>query len=347
MNKKLLALAIAGVFAAPLAAQAEVSIYGVAHVSVDSLDNDDDVDGLFVSSNSSRIGFKGSEDIGGGLKGIWQVEQTVNLDEGGGNLATRNSFLGLAGGWGAVLAGRHDTPMKLVGRKVDLFGDTIGDSRNIIGASDVSVVGFDARPNNVIAYASPNMNGLQALAAYVTEDGVDDASAMSVNVTYGAGPLWVGAAYETHGEAISLLNVAPPVAGGEEESAWRLAASYEMGAFKVTGLYDSYTDVAGLDGADTSAWGLGGAFSMGNNVVKAQYYMIDEYDGTDETGSSMWAVGLDHNFSKSTTGYLAYASTDNDDAAGRGMSGGGHGDNVGGVAGGNPTGFSLGMIHKF
>lgn len=348
MNKKLLALAIAGVFAAPLAAQAEVSIYGVAHVSVDSLDDDNNTDGLFVSSNSSRIGFKGSEDIGGGLKGIWQIESLVNLDESGGQLATRNSFLGVAGGFGAVLFGRHDTPMKLVSRKVDLFGDTIGDSRNITGASDVSVVGFDARPNNVVAYASPNMNGLQALVAYVTEDGVDDASAMSANVTYGNGPLWVGAAYESHGEGISLVRPGIPVVStGEEESAWRLAASYEMGAFKVTGMYDSYTDVAGVSGLDTTAWGLGAAFSMGNNVVKAQWYTIDAYDGTDETGSDMWAIGLDHNFSKTTTGYLAYAQTSNDDAAARGMSGGGHGDSVGSALGGDATGFSLGMIHKF
>lgn len=339
MNKKLLALAIAGVFAAPLAAQAEVSIYGVAHVSVDSLDNDDSVDGVFVSSNSSRIGFKGSEDIGGGLKGIWQIESLVNLDEGGSQLATRNSFLGLAGGWGAALFGRHDTPMKLVGRKVDLFGDTIGDSRNI------TLPTADLRPNNVIAYASPNMNGLQALAAYVTDDGTDDADAWSVNATYGNGPLWVGAAYESHGEAIgrSLTPIST-----ESESLWRLAASYEMGAFKVTGMYDNYTDALGISGADTSAWGLGAAFSMGNNVVKAQYYSIDSFDNADNTGASEWAVGLDHNFSKSTTGYLAYASTDNDDFSARGMSGGGHGDVVLPTTGGaNPTGFSVGLIHKF
>lgn len=346
MNKKLLALAIAGALAAPLAAQAEVSIYGVAHVSVDSLDNDGpglapdgsavpDRSGVFVSSNSSRIGFKGSEDLGAGLKAIWQIENDVRLDEAGGQFASRNSFLGLAGGWGAALFGRHDTPMKIVGRKVDFFGDTIGDSRNI------TLPTAELRPNNVMAYASPNMSGLQALVAYVPDEGVDNGDAFSVNVTYGNGPLWVGAAYDSHSKGL--------LGATNDESLWRLAASYEMGAFKVAGMYDNYSDALGISGLDSTAWGLGGAFSMGNNVVKAQYYTIDSFDGAPETGSSMWAIGLDHNFSKSTTGYLAYASTDNDDNVARSMAAGGHGDTLLGEipGGGNPTGFSVGLIHKF
>lgn len=336
MNKKLLALAVAGAFAAPLAAQAEVSVYGLAHVSVDSLDDDGNTDGLFISSNTSRIGFKGSEDLGAGLKAIWQLEQSVNLDETGGGFASMNSFVGLAGNFGAVLAGRHDTPFKVISRKTDLFADQIGDSRNLVSMVSIDYAGWDLRPNNVIAYASPNMNGLQVLAAYVTEDGTDDAHAYSMNVTYGNGPLWAGIAYELHGKALT--------AGGDEETGIRLGASYSMGAIKVAGMYQTLSDLGGASGADADAWGLGVGFSFGNNVAKAQYYSVE----SDTTGdATMWAVGLDHNFSKTTTGYLAYASTDNDSGATYSVSGGGHGDNVNSVAGGNPTGFSLGMIHKF
>jgi len=339
MNKKLLALAVAGAMAAPLAAQAEVTIYGVAHVSVDALDNDasgeDERDGLFVSSNSSRIGFKGSEDLGGGLKAIWQIESSVDLAHSGGVLAGRNSFVGLAGGFGAVIAGRHDTPFKIIGRKVDLFADQIGDAQNL---TSVGGIGWDLRPNNVVAYISPTFNGLQAIVAYVAEDGGEDTDAYSLNLTYSNGPLFLGAAYEQHNEGLTTL-----VGGDDEETGFRLAASYEFGAFKVTGLYQNLSDVGGVSGDDADAWGLGAAYSFGNNVVKAQYYSVD----SDATGDAdMWAIGLDHNFSKSTTAYIAYAQTDNDDDGAYTMEGPGHGSHFD-VVGDKPSGFSIGLIHKF
>lgn len=343
MNKKLLAVAVAGILAAPLAAQAEVNIYGKMHLSVDSLDNDADgaanQDGMFVSNNSSFIGFKGSEDLGGGLKAIWQLEQGVdpNGDAGNNTFATRNSFVGLAGGFGAALIGRHDSPFKIVGRQVDLFGDQIGDARNITSDGGAT---WDLRVPNVAVYVSPNMNGFQGVLAYVVEDGTDDADAWSANATYSNGPLWVGLAYELHGEALNP-------AGTEEETGWRLGASYTMGAIKVTGLYQTLTDIAGVDGRDRDTYGLGAAYSFGNNAVKAQWYAADELDDTDETGANMWAIGLDHNFSKATTAYVAYAQTDNDDAATFSMAGGGHGDSIATTAGNSPSGFSVGLMHKF
>jgi len=153
--KKILAVAIATAFAAPaFAATSNVDIYGRINMAVTWYnDQPSDINDLGIGSYASRIGFKGSEDLGGGLKGIWQIESGVNLDEQNGTLASRNSFLGLAGGWGTVLVGNHDTPLKLVGRKVDLFGDTIGDSRNVMGG------GSDTRAKNVAAYLTPNMGG--------------------------------------------------------------------------------------------------------------------------------------------------------------------------------------------
>ncbi|MFA7097830.1 MAG: porin [Gammaproteobacteria bacterium] len=342
MNKKLLALAVAGAMAAPLAAQAEVTIYGVAHVSVDALDNDasgeDERDGLFVSSNSSRIGFKGSEDLGGGLKAIWQLESEVNLSDGITGMGGRNSFVGLAGGFGAVIAGRHDTPFKIIGRKVDLFADQIGDAQNLtsVGGAADEAAGWDLRADNVVAYISPSFNGLQAIVAYVAEDGGEDTDAYSLNLTYSNGPLFLGAAYEQHNEGL--------VDGDDEEKGFRLAASYEMGAFKVTGLYQNLSDVGGNSGEDADVWGLGAAYSFGNNVLKAQYYSADsDVDGA----ADMWAIGLDHNFSKSTTVYIAYAETDNDGDATYNVAAGGHGENFNNVVGDNPSGFSIGLIHKF
>jgi predicted porin len=118
--KKILAIAIATAFAAPaaMAATSNVDIYGKLHLSVNWYDdNPNESADLGISSNASRFGIKGAEDLGGGLSAIWQIESGVNLDEQTGTLANRNSFVGLKGGFGTVLLGNHDTPLKLVGRK--------------------------------------------------------------------------------------------------------------------------------------------------------------------------------------------------------------------------------------
>ena len=352
MNKKLIAIAIAGAMAAPFAANAgEATLYGKMHVSVDQFDNDNsnaaEDSGTGLSSNSSRWGIKGAEDLGGGMKAIWQVETGVNLTDGngGGNMANRNSFAGLAGGFGTALVGRHDTPYKIVGRKADLFGDTVGDSRTLINTAQ-GATGHDLRPNNVIAYATPNMGGFSAMAAYVSDwngDTTDDneTDAYSINVAYSAGPLWVG---------FGTQEISMNAAGVEDPSANRLAASYKLGAAKLTALWQETEDNGGTDGADQTTWGIGGAYTMGNNTLKAQYYVADEMDNTNDTGSSKVAVGIDHAMSKQTSVYAMYAAVDNDDAASVNVVTSGHGDAgpAGGPElGGDPSAFSVGLVHKF
>lgn len=362
MGKTYLVAAITGALATPVAVQADVTIYGIAHISIDALDNDGpglnalgqpviNEDGAFVSSNDSRIGFKGNEDLGGGLRAIWQIETEVRLDEGGEEddgteFADRNSFLGLEGGWGALLAGRHDTPFRIVSRSVDLFDEQIGDSRNILRNNGVNAtvsmpgsVGFDERPGNIVAYVSPSLKGAQGMLLYSVEDGLDEGDLTSANVTYSRGPLWAGVAYEVHGEALA--------GGGEEENGWRLGASYGLGLLKVTALYQQLKELGGVSGADRDAWGVGGAYSRGRNVLKAQWYGADELDTLSDSGADMWVVGIDHNFSRRTTGYVAYAQTDNDAGAAFSMAGEGRGDEVTPPLGGDPSGFSLGLVHQF
>lgn len=375
MNKKLLALAIAAALA-PAAAMADsgnVQIYGSMHMSVDSLkgnssqagtDNDSE---LNVSSNSSFIGFKGTEDLGNGLKAIWQVESLVGVGDGStSSLATRNSFLGLSGGFGTTILGKHDTPVKILGRKVDLFGDQIGDSRNLISAGGAT---WDLRPDNVIAYISPTVSGFHGAVAYVTN--VDAGAAEWNSVTalsalgmYESGPVMVGLGYEKHN--LSNLNNGTTITDVQDEKIWRLVGGYSFGDFKVTALYQKVSDALDLvDSGDTpvtdrKTWGLGGAYKMGATTLKAQYYKADDKTncgtGIDcgATGASMFAIGADYSLSKRTTAYVAYAKTNNDSSSTAGVSqaafsafGGGHGDNPGTVAGKDPSGFSLGMKHAF
>ena len=140
MNKKLIAVAVAGVLAAPaVMADNSVTIYGVADVGLEQVEAKgatagaaSDVAGKSrVTSNSSYIGFKGQEELGGGLKAIWQIEQAIDIDDGGGStktngFATRDSFVGLSSAAaGKVIMGRITTPTRAVEkiRKREQSGD--------------------------------------------------------------------------------------------------------------------------------------------------------------------------------------------------------------------------------
>ena len=325
MKKSLIALAVAGVVSAPaFAATANVDVYGKMHVSV-SMFNDQasTVNDVQFSSNASRIGFKGAEDLGGGLSAIWQVEQGVTLDETGGSFATRNSFLGLKGGFGTVLVGRDDTPLKSVGRAVDLFGDTMADSRNVMSGAG------DTRPNNTAAYKSPSFSGLSFAGSYISGNAseTDGTDFYSLNATYKNGPLFLGFGY-ADGDGLSL------------DQMWRLGAGFTMGNLKFVGQYDKSDSISGT--TDSDAWMLGAAYTMGGIVLKANY-MERDIDNTSHD-PQQWTLGADYKLSKRTTVYALYA----DGEAITLGSGAGSSDTVGpAAAGGDVSTISLGMTHTF
>lgn len=358
MKKSLIALAVAGAFAAPaFAATENVDVYGKMHVSVSMFDEPvestvlagpdgilgtaDDIvvagaNDLQFSSNASRIGFKGAEDLGGGLSAIWQVESGVNLDEGNGTWASRNSFVGLKGGFGTVLLGNHDTPLKLVGRAVDLFGDTMADSRNVMGG------GSDTRAKNTLAYITPNMGGFGIAAAYTTDPGatgssptnltgtgdLQDNSAYNLSATYNNGPIFVGLGY---GDGDYHENNA---LGAH----LRVAAGLTFGPAKIVAQFDSLERDAG----DFEAFMIGGAFTMGNVVLKANY-MAGEYDGGAEPTQA--TIGVDYNLSKRSTIYALYAATEEGVILG---SGAGSSDTIrSGDVGGDNSVLSVGLAHSF
>ncbi len=190
MKKNLLALAVAGAFAAPAAALAQssfVQIYGTINADLEAAKADggaglpaafgptygvtggaNAANGVIirptgvnsptaaaarvdaftqipnqagVSSNSSNIGFRGSEDLGDGLKAIFQIESLINIDTGGGNLGGRNSNVGLASNWGTAFYGQWDTPYKYITLKSDPFFATGAASFNsVIGAPGYNVL---------------------------------------------------------------------------------------------------------------------------------------------------------------------------------------------------------------
>ena len=350
MNKKLLTLAVAGVVAGIAGvAQADVTVYGKAHVSIDRENTPGlTADNTVVSNNTSRLGFKFSDDLGGGLKAVGQYETAINLD--GENTSgtilggIRNTYVGLSSdAVGTVLAGRHDTPFKIIGRNVELFPEYVGDARNI-----TSVDNFDLRVNNVIAYATPSMGGFSALLATVTATNTDPATdnknvngAFSANIAYSGGPLYVAVAYEQHN---ALVN---------DATGYRAVASGTFGMFKVVGLYQK-VELGGAVNPDRTSYGLGAAATLAeNHVIKAQYYKADALSNAIiDNGASMYAIAYDYKFSKKTTGYIAYAKTTNDDAgqflvSNPGGDRSGHGEGLTPIVGNDVEATSIGLIVDF
>ena len=374
MNKKLLIVAVgAALVAGPmLAAQAETTVYGHFHMSLDRYDNGGTAAAVaanagngaiaaasntevgLLNSNSNRFGIKGNEDLGGGLKAIYQVETgAYNADDGtlglGGTL--RNTYMGFAGSsWGSVKFGRHDAPTKDLSRKIDAFNEEIGDMRIAVGAA-----AFDNRISNMVRYDSPSFAGLQFALQYGTSEATASPRNTSGNVTWSGGPLYLGLGYEIHKAHLSSAE--------KDVSDIRLVGMFNITSdLYIAALYDNLSNLGttpansiagiGVDGNDSKAWALGAGFKMANNLFKFQYAKLDKSDkATTENGAKGWVAGVDHNFSKTTKVYFDYAKVDNDDGQNVNISSSyaGHGATsvppVG--AGKSPKGYSLGMVVNF
>lgn len=382
MKKSLIALAVASAISSPaFAATSNVDIYGQFDVSVDRTSGIKTISNVNplqknsawrASSNASRIGLKGTEDLGGGLAAIWQFEQGVNLDNGANSSAwgnSRNTFLGLKGGFGTVLAGTNDTPYKMSTLVLDPFVDTAGDYNAIVG----SFHGYntsDLRLGNVVAYISPSFSGLTFAAAtsFMKETGLNNTkgspSVYSGMVNYANGPLYLSAAYEQAKHLGSATTV------DLDLRSWKLGAGYNFGDFTVNAIYDNIkgtvnntagsflgTSWAAGSNAKRAAYGLNGVYNMGAVALKAGYYRANKTKtnvGTaNDTGANMYELGADYNLSKRTKAYVVYTKMNNDTNAGYCAGGavsagfGSSGVNAVCSNGKDPSIIALGMRHSF
>lgn len=320
---------------------ADVEIYGRAHVSVDNLSDGDD-QGFNVSSNSSRLGFRASLDVAEGLTGFMQLEQEVRYENGSGNLASRDSFVGLRGSFGQVRLGFFDTPLKLISGKVDFFRDQIGETRNVTRLRDVYSGGdfdFDTRFRNGIHYQSPSFNDVTFDLHYATNtdaganiDGNNDA--ISTAVTWETSENYLAIAYERKNDT--------------ESEAWRAGAGKTIGDWRINGLVQLATIKGSTLGAaqDVNTYGGGASYKLNSEItLKGQYFIVDA-DGIDRS-AQMLTIGLDYLWNSSFRLLLAYAQTDNESEASYAMSRGGHGTQVTPLTGEMPQGLSAGFRFDF
>jgi len=345
MKKNIIALAVAAAVTAPMAASADATVYGKLHLDFVSQDDGSD-SGMFVDSNDSRLGFKGNEDLGNGLSTIWQVE--VDLDGANANgtglewqNGLRNTYIGLAGNWGTALIGKHDTPYKIVGRKLDMFGDTRADARQI---TDKFAGGLDDRLDNTIAYKMPTMGGFNLMAAYVAPDAIDDGStgynenaadAFSINADWGNDMFWVAAAYTQTNKHFGGYNQG-------NIDGYRIGGNFRMAGFKVNAMYSNEKQNSS-DLVPETKWNnyvLGASWSTGPHTIKGQYVEGEADTGGNTEVKAVYALGYDYAMSKKTKVYALYTSRDDDNYTGslwKGVS----------ANGDNPSAVGVGMIVKF
>lgn len=303
--KKLLSIAIAAAVAAPMAVSAETTLYGRVDTAVINTDNDlANGDTWDVSTNSSRIGLKGDEDLGNGLKAIFQYEFGANTSEGGAYgdaINNRLGYVGLTGGFGTVAIGRQWTPYYGSVDKTDIMnlnpsaGALDGDS--VDANANGHYLGL-TRTGGALAYVTPDFNGFSGKLALVmnddrigggTSDGVD---AYNVSLDYNNGPLSVGFSY---------LDFDNAIAAGDR---WGLAGKYNFGNFALIAQYEDMDDAPGMPNTGGDSFGIAAQAFFGNNTLYAVYGEKDLDNMTTDLASM--GIGVQHSFSKATRVYVDY-----------------------------------------
>jgi predicted porin len=383
MNKKLIAAAIAAVVAAPAVSAADTTLYGKAHVSIQSNDNGAG-DNYSVNSNASRLGVKGSEDLGDGLKAIFGYEMGYDITDGGANgpISARNAYVGLAGDWGTFLAGRHDTPAKIAfyAAGTDLLGDSIIDM-NASGAR----VGFsEVRADNAIAYVSPSFSGFTVAAAIVPGEQSGVAAAASTNtvgvwtngVTSATGGNVIG---QTSGGKVVLdgnagtgfptyVGTTAVVTPGAKNGANNLADAYSLGlmyaggGLKASLGYEVFGNdlFGGSPAKDQKMLQAGVSYTFGDFTIGGNYEDKKDVGGVANADLKVWGLAGKANFGNNFV-IANYINSDPSAASSTDRYGLAVGhtfskrtqvyaayenqDNPTGTA--DTSAFSLGMIHSF
>ena len=287
MKKTLIALAV---LAASTASMAQVTLYGVADVSVGGTNapgaksdwqmHTGNNAGNIWNDGASRVGFRVTEDLGGGMKVNANFEMGVGTETGATDAVTfqRNAWAEIAGGFGSVRAGRTLSP--------SFFGTAAWE---LTGTANFSAVanqfgfgGGSSRNNSQFSYTTPSMGGVSATLGYVTEGDLavapkSDVSKVDANVIYAGGPLSVGLSYNKISNA--------------SEAGYGLGANYNFGSFSIAG---SFQDAAG----PSQGYTIGASLPMG-----AWKFVVDvaQDTGAEDTNFVAYAG---YSLSKRTTVYV-------------------------------------------
>ena len=327
MKRKLLALAVASVGASPAFAQvpAEIQVYGRVNVSVEHitiknssneaiLPNDSTNE---VVDNSSRIGFRGNKDLGGGLKAIWQVESRVKLDDGtGSTFSSRDSYAGLQGGFGTIRAGRSIGPVYYATYDwISMHNHDTGTSSDAL--LNPTIFGQNGFMNNLLWYTSPKLGNFTIDAAYSfgptgseqrTAGLNDQPSYLGLVGSYDAGGLHLAASYANTKNTSALTP-----GTGNNDTAYTFGGSYDFKSFVLGALIEkSESDLAGGGDGNRTYWRVSGMLPVGKNEFHLNYGLAGDTDPGNDNGAAQYTIAWNYNITKETKVYVFYTVVDND-----------------------------------
>jgi predicted porin len=326
---------------------------------------------LQSNASESHIGFKGVEDLGNGLKALFDLQYVITPDmntglgstyTAGAGLGRGHQYVGLTGGFGTAVAGQLD------GLRYGLFGKYNPFGNSSVGNFASMTTQYD-RASNAIAYISPAFNGFTLILAHATNtQGAEnslsalhglpavknngDDRLFSANLNYTKGPLSIDLDYETT-TAVHVSNSRLYVAD--------VGVSYDFGVVKVSALYDVIKgDANSLIGGNAAGpaldpglgagqqydkrnWFIGASVPFGKAKLLAAYGHVNNKT-LSNADSEKWSIGARYALSKRTELYADYAAINNDRNASYLMNSMGNSD---GILGAGTQGFDLGIKHSF
>lgn len=341
--KKLAILAALAAVSAAASAQSNVTLFGVIDEAARYVKNGDLKMKSLVSGgiNTSRLGVRGTEDLGDGLKAGFWLETGLNADSGtqsdGTRFWNRRSTVSLIGNFGEVRLGRDFTPTYTGYSDYDPFGDNGVAASGKFDSSLGTARDTGTRADNQIAYFTPgNLGGFYGRASVAAGEGTAGKKYVGARAGYAAGPLDVSASY-------GQTTVAP-VLGDDKFKTADFGASYDFGVVKATGYYTQSKFV----NQKIATYSIGAIVPIGLGQLKAAYTHANA-SGTNAAGvnldandANQFAVGYVYNLSKRTAVYTTAAYVKNKGNATFAVA---SAPTL--VAGGKSTGVEAGLRHSF
>ncbi|WP_082616144.1 porin [Massilia sp. Root418] len=334
-----------------------VSIYGFLKVNVESVAAGG-IRQQRISNDLSVLGLRGTEDLGGGLQGFFQIEMPVAVDTGGGGDFTRNTAVGLRGSFGQVLLGIWESPYRYVSvYAIDPFAAGIFASNAIMGngfataANAVAPASFDRRQKNLVQYSTPSYRGWNArVAASAREEknGAANPGMEAALVTYEDEKLYLAYGAERHRDYFATRG---------KDTGHKLGLAYSLGGTRLRAAFERlrYAPAPGQH-LSRNAWQLAATHNSGPHIWRASLTRALDTKGNaatgvggagkpgPETGAAQYTAGYGYALSRRSELWAAYTRTRNEARAMYNLSA----NPIPGLAAGqDPSGFGVGITHKF